>query len=183
MKKLLFTILIAVSFLVTHAQSLCDSVVVFFNEIDTNTTPNLIHFDVQVFGYGPSIGYPGFILLNNLGDTVAYESFNTASNVFSLIPNSIETRFLDVVQNFSLPFNGFIHLVSGWFAGNVTTACIYPFNINNSTTYINETEKKKNILKITDISGRELDPNKSIGKTLLFYIFDNGSAESKIILE
>ncbi|MDP7567709.1 MAG: hypothetical protein QF383_04910, partial [Flavobacteriales bacterium] len=43
----------------------CDSVVVSFNQIDTTTTPNLIYIDVQVFGYGPSVGYPGFILLNS----------------------------------------------------------------------------------------------------------------------
>ena len=32
----------------------CDSVIVSFNQIDTTTTPDLIYFDIQVFGYGPS---------------------------------------------------------------------------------------------------------------------------------
>ena len=51
-------------------QSLCDSVIISFNQMDTTTTPDLIYFDVQVFGFGPSVGYPGFILLNSLGDTI-----------------------------------------------------------------------------------------------------------------
>ncbi len=105
----------------------CDSVVVSFTQIDTTTTPNLIYIDVQVFGYGPSVGYPGFILLNSVGDTIANENFNTALNVYTLMANTTETRFLEVLQNFSLPFSGFLHLVDGWFAGNSTTECIYPF--------------------------------------------------------
>ena len=56
---------------------LCDSVVIIYNYVDSTTTPNLIYFDVQVSGFGP-VGYPGFVLLNNLGDTIAYENFNTA---------------------------------------------------------------------------------------------------------
>ena len=94
----------------------CDSVVVSFTQIDTTTIPNLIYIDVQVFGYGPSVGYPGFILLNSVGDTIANENFNTALNVYTLMANTTETRFLEVLQNFSLPFSGFLHLVDGWFA-------------------------------------------------------------------
>jgi len=158
----------------------CDSVIVSFNQIDTTTTPDLIYFDVQVFGYGPSVGYPGFVLLNGVGDTIAYENFNTAGNVFTLMPNAIETRFLDVVQNFSLPFSGLLHLVDSWFAGNPVTACIYPFNISIGTTDINEIAKHRNIIKITDLLGRE---TKETYNTLLFYIYDNGTVEKKIIIE
>ncbi len=158
----------------------CDSVVVSFNQIDTTTTPDLIYIDVQVFGYGPSVGYPGFILLNSVGDTIANENFNTALNVYTLMPNAIETRFLDVIQNFSLPFSGTIHLMDSWFAGNPVTACIYPFNISISTTGINEIDKSRNIIKITDVLGRE---TKETYNTLLFYVYDNGMVEKKIIIE
>ena len=89
--------------------NICDSVIVSFNQIDTIPTPDLIYFDVQVFGFGPSVGYPGFVLLNSVGDTIAYENFNTALNVFTLMANSTETRSLEVVQNFSLPFSGTLH--------------------------------------------------------------------------
>jgi hypothetical protein len=100
-------------FLGLHAQSqvnYCDSVLVSLNQIDTTTSPDLIYFDVQVFGYSPNVGYPGFVLLNSIGDTIAYENFNTVLNVFTIMPNTTETRFLKVVQNFSLPFIGTLHL-------------------------------------------------------------------------
>ena len=158
----------------------CDSVVVSFNQIDTTTTPDLIYIDVQVFGYGPSVGYPGFILLNSVGDTIANENFNTALNVYTLMANTIETRFLEVVQNFSLPFSGVLHLMDSWFAGNPVTACIYPFNISIGTTDINEIINKRKVLKVTDILGREIKVDKN---KLLFYIYNDGTVEEKIIIE
>ena len=158
----------------------CDSVIVSFNQIDTTTTPDLISFDVQVFGYGPSIGYPGFVLLNSVGDTIAYENFNTALNVFTLMANTTETRFLEVVQNFSLPFNGVLHLVDSWFAGNPVTACIYSFNISIGTTDINEIINKRKVLKITDLLGRKINGMKS---QFLFYLYDDGTVRKKIIIE
>ncbi len=157
----------------------CDSVVVSFNQIDTTTTPDLIYIDVQVFGYGPSVGYPGFILLNSVGDTIANENFNTALNVYTLMANFTETRFLEVVQNFSLPFSGTIHLMDSWFAGNPVTACIYPFNISIGTTDINEIVKSRTIIKITDLLGRETKETNQP----LFYIYDDGTVEKRIIFE
>jgi hypothetical protein len=157
----------------------CDSVIVIFNQIDTTTTPDLIYFDVQVFGYGPNVGYPGFVLLNSVGDTIAYENFNTALNVYTLMANTTETRFLEVIQNFSLPFSGFLHLVDGWFAGNPTTECIYPFNISIGTTVINEIAKSRNVIKITDLLGRETKQTNQP----LFYIYDDGTVEKRITIE
>jgi hypothetical protein len=157
----------------------CDSVVVSFNQIDTTTTPNLIYIDVQVFGYGPSVGYPGFILLNSVGDTIANENFNTALNVYTLMANTTETRFLEVLQNFSLPFSGFLHLVDGWFAGNPATECIYPFNISIGTTAINEIAKSRNVIKITDLLGRETKQTNQP----LFYIYDDGTVEKRIVIK
>ena len=157
----------------------CDSVVVSFNQIDTTTTPNLIYIDVQVFGYGPSVGYPGFILLNSVGDTIANENFNTALNVYTLMANTTETRFLEFLQNFSLPFSGFLHLVDGWFAGNSTTECIYPFNISIGTTAINEIAKSRNVIKITDLLGRETKQT----NTPFLYIYDDGTVEKRIVIE
>ena len=159
--------------------SLCDSVVISYNYMDTTTTPDLIYFDVQVFGSGPSVGNPGFVLLNSLGDTIAYENSNTAGNVFTLMPNAIETRSLDVIQNFILPFNGFIHLVDGWFAGNPNTACIYPFYISG-TTSIQEQTTNKELLKIIDLLGQETPCRRN---TPLFYIYDDRTIEKIIVIE
>ena len=158
----------------------CDSVVVSFNQIDTTTTPDLIYIDVQVFGYGPNVGNPGFVLLNSVGDTIANENFNTALNVYTLMANTTETRFLEVVQNFSLPFSGTLHLIDSWFAGNPVTTCIYPFNISIGTTDINEIVKSRTIIKITDLLGRETKGTKN---QPLFYIYDDGTVEKRIVIE
>ena len=158
--------------------SLCDSVEISYNQMDTTTTPDLIFFNVQVFGYGPSVGYPGFVLLNSVGDTIGYENINTAGNVFTLMPNSIETRSLEVIQNFTLPFNGFIHLVNGWFAGIPNTECIYPFYISG-TTSIQEYSTNKELFKVTDLLGRE---TKKTNQPLL-YLYDDGTLEKRIVIE
>ena len=179
MKKI---ILIFFVFFGLHAQSqvnYCDSVLVSFNQIDTTTSPDLIYFDVQVFGFGPNVGYPGFVLLNSVGDTIAYENLNTALNVYTLMANTTETRSLEVVQNFSLPFSGTLHLVDSWFAGNPATACIYPFNISIGTTDINEIVKNRTIIKITDLLGRETKQTNQP----LFYIYDDGTVEKRLTIE
>ncbi|MAO71200.1 MAG: hypothetical protein CMD02_01665, partial [Flavobacteriales bacterium] len=44
------------------------------------------------------------------------------------------------------------------------------------------TEDRK-LLKIVDILGREVNPNEEICNTSLFYIYDDGSVEKKIIIE
>ena len=163
----------------TSTMLLCDSVVITYSYMDSSTTPDLIYFDVQVSGFGPNVGYPGFVLLDQLGDTIAYENFNTAGNVYTLMPNAIETRFLDVIQNISLPFNGFLHLVDGWFAGNPNTACIYPFYISGMTSITQQTINKQ-LLKTIDILGRKSIKRKN---NFLFYIYNDGTVEKRIIIE
>ena len=162
-------------------EALCDSININNISLNTSVNPNLISFDVQVFGYGPSVSYPGFALLNSVGDTLGYENFNTAGNVFALMPNAIETRSLDIVQNFSLPFNGFIHLVDGWFAGNSTTECIFPFSI--SVTGSEEMYDTKKLLEVKDVIGRKITNNTTQNNQPLFYIYNDGTVEKKIIIE
>ena len=39
------------------------------------------------------------------------------------------------------------------------------------------------LLKVVDILGREVNPNKVIDNTTLFYIYNDGTVEKKIIIE
>ena len=50
----------------------------------------------------------------------------------------------------------------------------------NIPTNINSVEENKNLLKITDILGRKTSFKKN---TILFYLFDNGEVEQKIVTE
>ena len=58
----------------------------------------------------------------------------------------------------------------------------YKFYLNSSsTTNLGEnTISAKKILKVTDVLGRETKGNKN---ELLFYIYDDGSVEKRIIVE
>ena len=158
----------------------CDSVFINYSQLDTNYAPNQIEFDVQTLGIhsNGNFGYGGFVLLNSLGDTVAYEDLSTAANVYGLMQYSTESRILTLAQNINLPFNGFIHLVTGWFAGNPETSCIFPLSINNNTTTTNNTIfDTKKVIKIVDHLGRETSFKKN---KLLFYQYTDGSVK-KII--
>ena len=157
----------------------CDSVFINYAQLDTNYVPNQIEFDVQTLGIhsNGNFGYGGFVLLNSLGDTVAYEDLSTAANVYGLMQYSTESRILALVQNINLPFNGFIHLVTGWFAGNPETSCIFPLSIDNTTTTKNTIFDTKKVIKIVDHLGRETSFKKN---KLLFYQYTDGSVK-KII--
>ena len=158
----------------------CDSVIVSFNQIDSSTSPHLMYLDIETLDISNNgnFGYCGFILLDELGDTIAYENINTAGNVFGLISYNNENRVLELIQSINIPFNGYLHLVNGWFAGNAITSCIYALNINN-TTGINEGNTENNLLKITDLLGRE---TKQTNQPLL-YLYDDGTVEKRITID
>ena len=50
-------------------------------------------------------------------------------------------------------------------------------------TNILEFDSEKRLIKITDILGREVNPNSIIDKTTLLYIYDDGTVEKKIIID
>ena len=127
-----------------------------------------------------NFGYGGFVLIDQLGDTIAIENISTAGNVFGPISYDSDIRKLEILQNFSIPFNGAIHLVNGWFAGNPKTSCIFPFQISNTTVTINHMYNKNKVFKLTDILGRETKRNIN---ELLLYIYDDGTVEKGIIIE
>ncbi len=158
----------------------CDSVITTFNYIDSSSTPYIINFSIETFGLGNNnFGYGGFILLDELGDTVGTENINTAGNVFGLMEYNTENRTLEIAQNITIPFNGTLHLINGWFAGNPITSCIFPITINGSSTSIKEYTTIKKVLKVIDLLGRE---TKKIGQPLL-YLYDDGTVDKKIIIE
>tara|TARA_B100000768_G_C11158887_1_gene323651 strand:- start:295 stop:471 length:177 start_codon:yes stop_codon:yes gene_type:complete len=54
------------------------------------------------------------------------------------------------------------------------------FIVIGGTTSINEDTSNKELIKIIDILGRERNENKN---QPLFYIYDDGTVENKLILE
>jgi hypothetical protein len=43
--------------------------------------------------------------------------------------------------------------------------------------------EEKQLVKVTDLLGREVNPEKVIDRTTLFYIYNDGSVEKKVIIE
>jgi len=91
------------------------------------------------------------------------------------------------VINAKLVFPGEGHT---WFVGGASTLFLqaldftkdflYPLLPCNNTTAINEISSEKQLIKIIDILGREI---KTQNNTPLFYIYDDGSVEKKMILK
>jgi len=52
--------------------------------------------------------------------------------------------------------------------------------ISTTTSFVEVENTNKKLLKIVDVLGRECLPKKN---TTLFYIFDDGSVEKKLIIE
>ncbi len=160
----------------------CDSINIFFQQFDSINNPNILFIDVQTLDF--SVGYfsyAGFVLINEFNDTIAYEEISTASNVFGLIQNNSEIRNLQFTQNISLPFFGKLHLINGWFAGNPATTCIFDFPSNlitQNNSFPNISIRKLD--RIVDVLGRETNKLKY---TPLFYLYNDGSFECKIITD
>ena len=158
----------------------CDSVITNFNYIDSSSTPYVINLSIETFGLSNgNFGYGGFVLLNDFGDTVAFENLNTAGNVFGLMQYNTENRILEITQNITIPFYGSLHLINGFFAGNPSTSCVFPFTLNGSTTSIQELTKNKELLKVKDLLGKETKQTNQP----LFYIYDDGTVEKRIVIE
>jgi Leucine-rich repeat (LRR) protein len=71
---------------------------------------------------------------------------------------------------------------SSWSTANWTNIDPQHYFSNNcsGTTDIKEHPKNKSLLKITDLLGREVNEKRN---TLLFYIYNDGTVEKKIIIE
>ena len=71
--------------------------------------------ELNTMFYGDEfIVYAGFVLLNNDGDTVAYEG-NQAANVYGFGAQYSDQRQLYIDEFVDLPFEGTLLLVEGYF--------------------------------------------------------------------
>ena len=126
--------------------NLCDSIYVYPVNYDEINNTFQISIDVN-FSNEFWFGYCGLMITNSLGDTIALENFDTASNVYGLGPGMSELRYLTIDEaSLMLPINGQIHLVEGFFAGNSNIACSWPFyfNYKNNSQLIEDEAEHKN---------------------------------------
>ena len=151
MKKLLLFLFLPV-LCMSQIPELCDSIEISLNQY--NIIDDIIEINVNTeYSSSYSFPYSGFMVTNNEGDTVAAESIASANNVYGISGNMSETRSLEVIGEFVPPFNGTIHLVSYFFAGNPAIMCSWPFSYTSGFTYIpdDEFEQKMIDLELDDL--------------------------------
>lgn len=114
--------------------NLCDSIEVSLTNLgyDFDTGEAYFEMALNTLFYGDDVfGYAGFILLDENGDTVAYEG-EQAANVYGFGAQYSDERVLIIDAYIELPFEGTLELVEGYFAGNEQTACSFPVTFDIS---------------------------------------------------
>lgn len=68
--------------------------------------------------------YAGFVLIDEMGDTVAVETIENANNVYGISGQMQESRMLESYNlGYELPLEAQLHLIEGFFAGNPESVC------------------------------------------------------------
>jgi plastocyanin len=137
-------------------------------------------------------GYYEFVpasITIQLGDTVEWEPY------FGLLPMMLHTITSDNIpvgavsfdQVWKMPADTFLQYipqVAGLYqyvcTPHIPNGMIGEFTVITGTTAVKEHTTNKELLKVTDILGRETNGNKN---EPLFYIYDDGTIEKKIIIE
>jgi len=179
-KKLLLILLCFPVFAFGQITPYCDSIEINLLSIDTFSNPRTIDFEVTS-NYFTNYTFPycGLVLLDNNGDTLAFQPL-LSGNVYGITQGLIETRTLEATSNFSYFFSGVLQIVNDWHSGGPTyLACSFPINFT-PTGVSNTSQKAKRICKRLNLLGKE---TKGTNNEPLFYIYDDGTVERKIIME
>ncbi len=163
MKKLLFILLCMP--IIGFGQFLCSQLAVSDIVINSaNMTIDISIYDGNIGGQPyPYIAYT----IDNLGDTIQTGSLNSFGNLG--LDTSLYLYSLNSLPNYPLTVC--------YAYGMNSDTCILTYN---SITAIQEHTTNKDLLKVTDILGRETNGTKN---EPLFYIYDDGTVEKRIILE
>jgi len=135
-------------------------------------------------------GYYQFLPPNNitvqLGDTIQWTPLDPPTMTHTITSDNIPAGSAPFDQIWQLPadtFFQYIPQVTGLYQYVCTPhipGMIGEFTVINGTTAINEHISNKELIKVTDLLGRETKGTKN---DPLFYIYDDGTIEKKIIIE
>ncbi len=114
---------------------------------------------------------------NNLTSDISWRRFVfRAKDYVSLTSTQVQLRFVA-----SDSTNGALS------SGSLIEAAVddlYLWDANSSTSISDiKTDNSSQLIKIVDVLGREIDPTQVVEKTTLFYIYDDGRVEKRIIIE
>lgn len=113
--------------------SVCDSITVEYAGLVYSPEDDELYIQINLSTNLPdevNFPYAGFIMVNEDGETLAYESDN-AANVYGFGGVYSDTRYLLVNDLLDFPFEGNIQLISGYFASTEEVIeCTFPINIS-----------------------------------------------------
>ena len=164
-----------------QSNAYCDSIEINLISIDTLSDPAIIDFEVNP-NYTTNYNFPycGLFLFDNNGDTLAYQPL-LSGNVYGINQGLIEIRTLEATSNFSYFFSGVLEIINDWHSGGPTyTSCSFPINFTSTGLSEISNFSDKRLIKVTDILGREVSEQRN---TPLFYIYNDGTLEKRIIIE
>ena len=194
MKKTLLVVSLLTFSLITNAQTNlidCNNVTyfedTFYVSLDNNMISNTIFYNDSI-----SMIYPVHCLV--LDDSslisVSYHtgSFNTGDNchIFTHLTQNSTRDTLDFDFEVNFNSNNFSHntvingqLLLGDMNSNCSTS-VYIILQNSSSFITQDNVQNKELIKMIDIFGREAQGKKN---EPLFYIYDDGTVEKKLIIE
>ena len=135
-------------------------------------------------------GYYQFLPSNNitvqLGDTVQWVQLDPPTMTHTITSDNIPNGAIPFNQIWQLPadtFFQYIPQVAGLYeyvcTPHIPNGMIGEFTVIDGTAAIKEHTTNKEILKVTDLLGRE---TKGTNQPL-FYIYDDGTLEKRIVIE
>jgi hypothetical protein len=175
MKKLLL-IFIALPMIGFGQINVCTDSLEVTDLIVDNTN---LTMDIAIYnGYNSylSMPYVAFTIDAN-GDTIQQGNMNLFGAIN--LDTSWYNYSISSAINPSYPLTMyFVYGVS--ISGSVTDTCILTYNLTPTAISDDNISSNRNVIKITDLLGKETPYRKN---TPLFYIYDDGTVEKKIIIE
>jgi len=125
-------------------------------------------------------------IIVQLGDTIQWTPLDPPTMSHTITSNNIPAGAVPFDQIWQLPADTFFQYIPQ-VAGLYQYVCTPhlpgmggEFTVITGTTAVKEQATNKELLKVTDILGRETKETKN---EPLFYIYDDGTIEKKIIIE
>lgn len=118
----------------------CDQLTIRFNGLIDSDETNQLFFEVSNVLYTGSLYYyPGFLLLNEQGDTVAIEEVK-----YYGIGTNFQTHLLDLTGEISFPFVGRLELFGSYYSKRF---CSFPIEIEQ-VAYVSLEEIERESIKV-----------------------------------
>ena len=135
-------------------------------------------------------GYRQFLpnsLNIQLGDTIQWLPLDVPMMMHTITSTNIPSGAVSFDQVWQMPadtFFQYIPQVAGLYqyvcTPHIPNGMIGEFIVIDGTTSINEDTSNKELIKVIDILGRETKGTKN---EVLFYIYDDGTVEKRIVIE